>query len=166
MNHSQKIILLDSLETGKYKYTLSKGHVLAQREDLLMLMDGARSSYVFYSEKGVVGSTLAKVTINDLPPSMLYHFFVTNKGWLIINNTGAAIPHANKSFINKINFNFPPKEIIAAWKSHIDPINKSIWGLKDQNSLLKEARDILLPRLMTGMIDVDKIKLPKPLPAD
>ena len=30
-----------------------------------------------------------------------------------------------------------------------------------QNQRLKEARDILLPRLMTGMIDVDKIKLPK-----
>ena len=26
-----------------------------------------------------------------------------------------------------------------------------------QNNHLKEARDILLPRLMTGMIDVDKI---------
>ncbi len=32
--------------------------------------------------------------------------------------------------------------------------------LRDTNMLLKEAREILLPRLMTGMIDVDKIKIP------
>jgi len=32
--------------------------------------------------------------------------------------------------------------------------------LTEQNQLLKEARDILLPRLMTGLIDVDQIELP------
>ncbi|MCP4699689.1 MAG: restriction endonuclease subunit S [Gammaproteobacteria bacterium] len=35
--------------------------------------------------------------------------------------------------------------------------------LRQQNQLLKEARDILLPRLMTGMIDVEKIELPEAL---
>jgi type I restriction enzyme S subunit len=29
--------------------------------------------------------------------------------------------------------------------------------LQNQNQLLKEARDILLPRLMTGMIDVEEL---------
>ena len=32
-------------------------------------------------------------------------------------------------------------------------------NLQKQNQLLKEARDILLPRLMTGMIDVEQINL-------
>jgi type I restriction enzyme S subunit len=32
-----------------------------------------------------------------------------------------------------------------------------ILNLQNQNRLLKEARDILLPRLMSGMIDVDAI---------
>lgn len=35
----------------------------------------------------------------------------------------------------------------------------SIEILTKQNQLLKEARDILLPRLMTGMIDVDKLNI-------
>jgi type I restriction enzyme, S subunit len=34
---------------------------------------------------------------------------------------------------------------------------KIIKNLRNQNCLLKEARDILLPRLMTGMIDVDAV---------
>ena len=29
-----------------------------------------------------------------------------------------------------------------------------------QNQYLKEARDLLLPRLMSGMIDVDEVKMP------
>lgn len=38
------------------------------------------------------------------------------------------------------------------------PIFRSIQTFVDQNNLLKESRDILLPRLMTGLIDVDEIE--------
>lgn len=37
-----------------------------------------------------------------------------------------------------------------------------IKNLRNQNQLLKEARDILLPRLMTGVIDVEQLVLPEP----
>ncbi|MFZ2168582.1 MAG: hypothetical protein WAW61_02985, partial [Methylococcaceae bacterium] len=37
-----------------------------------------------------------------------------------------------------------------------------IKNFRNQNQLLKEARDILLPRLMTGMIDVEQLVLPEP----
>ena len=40
------------------------------------------------------------------------------------------------------------------WKAIIEELGI----LVNQNQLLKEARDLLLPRLMMGMIDVDKIK--------
>ena len=41
------------------------------------------------------------------------------------------------------------------------PLFKAIKQMRDQNKLLKEARDILLPRLMTGMIDVEKMNIEK-----
>ena len=41
----------------------------------------------------------------------------------------------------------------------IEPIYKQVYNLGNQNQRLKEARDILLPRLMTGMIDVEGINL-------
>ncbi len=50
-------------------------------------------------------------------------------------------------------------EIIASFHS----IYKAVSTLRRQNHLLKEARDILLPRLMTGMIDVEQLVLPEPL---
>ena len=39
----------------------------------------------------------------------------------------------------------------------VQPMDSEIENLTNQNQLLKEARDILLPRLMTGMIDVEKM---------
>lgn len=39
------------------------------------------------------------------------------------------------------------------------PLFKAIKQMRDQNKLLKEARDILLPRLMTGIIDVEQMNI-------
>jgi type I restriction enzyme S subunit len=45
------------------------------------------------------------------------------------------------------------------FNTFIDKIFNQINILKNQNRLLKEARDILLPRLMSGMIDVDEVQM-------
>jgi len=55
----------------------------------------------------------------------------------------------------------PAPPIIDEFNLIVTPLFLSIQNLLGQNQLLKEARDILLPRLMTGMIDVDTIQLPE-----
>lgn len=154
---SEKVLLLDALEDGKFKFTKIGNHTQTKRGDIMMLMDGARSSHVFYSENGIIGSTMAKIVSVKIPPTLLYSFFKNIYEWLKINNTGAAIPHANKSFINGILFVLPSDTILVKWNHRINVINNKVWNLRDQNQNLKEARDILLPRLMTGMIDVEKM---------
>jgi type I restriction enzyme, S subunit len=124
-----------------------------------MLMDGARSSLVVYSEKGAVGSTLALIETKKIPSSLLFHYLKVRFELLQVNNTGAAIPHANKSFINKMEIIVPVDEVLLKWEEIINSINEEVYNLEDQNKLLKESRDILLPRLMTGMIDVDKMNI-------
>jgi type I restriction enzyme S subunit len=51
----------------------------------------------------------------------------------------------------------PKIEIQLKFDDLIIPLLNSIENLQNQKRLLKEARDILLPRLMSGMIDVDAI---------
>jgi len=153
----EKLLLLDGIESGKYLYTNPTGQIIAERTDLIMLMDGARSSKVFFADRGVVGSTLSRIIIcdKDLPSTLLKHFFETNFDWMQTNNTGAAIPHANKNFINNMLFYMPAKNILNKWKFVVDPIYKQIQNLKDQNISLKQSRDILLPKLMSGAIRVE-----------
>jgi type I restriction enzyme S subunit len=156
-NGYEKLLLLDGIESGKYPYTNPIGQVIAERNDLIMLMDGARSSKVFFADKGVVGSTLSKIVIKNsyLSSSLLKHFFEINFGWMQTNNTGAAIPHANKKFINSMPFSIPTLDVFINWKTTIDPIYNKIQNLKDQILLLKQSRDILLPRLMSGTINLE-----------
>lgn len=70
-----------------------------------------------------------------------------------------------RSASNIVNYNWtaflkfqkvkvPDDKTLKEFNAIIDPIYKQIYNLGHQNRLLKEARDILLPRLMTGMIEV------------
>ncbi len=151
---TEKVLLLDSLESGKFNFTKIGKHELVKRGDILMLMDGARSSYVFQADSGIIGSTLAKVDLKKIPSSFMFYYFQNNLEWLQINNTGAAIPHSNPKFIKSINFKLPVEKILLLWENFANPILDNIWNLKDQNQRLREARDLLLPRLMMGIVEV------------
>ena len=75
-----------------------------------------------------------------------------------------------RSASNIVNYNWtaflkfqkvkkPNEDELIVFNKKVEPIYKQIYNLGYQNQYLKEARDILLPRLMTGMIDVNNIKV-------
>jgi type I restriction enzyme S subunit len=55
----------------------------------------------------------------------------------------------------------PAQSTIEAFQKQYKPFLEARQTLKEQISFLKEARDILLPRLMTGMIDIEQVELPE-----
>jgi type I restriction enzyme S subunit len=67
---------------------------------------------------------------------------------------GVAIPQLTNSALNNINIIVPEKSLIIFYANTIDPIYKQIDLLHAKNQKLKEARDILLPRLMNRTIEV------------
>jgi type I restriction enzyme S subunit len=67
---------------------------------------------------------------------------------------GAVIKYLTKDMIADTKFQNPNKTILTAFNDIIVPIFYEIENLEEQNTHLREARDILLPRLMTGVIDV------------
>lgn len=58
-----------------------------------------------------------------------------------------------------LTFILPSKNLIIDFTELVTPIYESCLIIQSQNRLLKEARDILLPRLMSGMIDVEELEL-------
>lgn len=68
---------------------------------------------------------------------------------------GAAYPAVNQTDFERIKITVPPQELMNKFSDVFVP-NFTIKGqLLRENTLLREARDILLPRLMTGVIDVE-----------
>ncbi len=69
---------------------------------------------------------------------------------------GAAQENISQEIIKSMKMLIPDKTTIDAYGEKVKPIFDVIEKAMLQNARLREARDILLPRLMTGMIDVDQ----------
>lgn len=67
---------------------------------------------------------------------------------------GAAQPHVYPKQINKISIIIPTNEILKQYCSKVEPIYEYIKNLKEKNQNLIKQRDLLLPRLMSGKLEV------------
>ncbi len=74
-------------------------------------------------------------------------------------NSNAAQPGINQEKLKSLLIILANIELIIDFNEVVEPRVKLIFSLAKQNQLLKEARDILLPRLMSGMIDVDVLQI-------
>ncbi len=70
---------------------------------------------------------------------------------------GAIYASVTKEDMLRIELIKPDEHTETKFNQFAAAIDQTIENLYRQNQLLKEARDILLPRLMTGMIDVDTV---------
>jgi len=75
--------------------------------------------------------------------------------------SGATFPEISKSKFKKLKIDWPSEDVFENFHSYFSPMLKTMMDLTKQNELLKESRDILLPRLMTGMIDIEQVELPE-----
>ena len=118
-----------------------------------------RKSYavIWNPEDNIIASTgFAVISPIDVPTSFLYQALGTEQFIAYLTNraTGAAYPAVKSIDFKEYDISLPPKPLInkfdAQTKSYLDVI----WNLNQQNEKLKEARDILLPRLMMGIVEV------------
>lgn len=65
-----------------------------------------------------------------------------------------------EAFLKYQEVKIPEINLLNEFNSIVRPLLDCVYNLGKHNTRLKEARDILLPRLMTGMIDVDTLHIP------
>lgn len=89
-------------------------------------------------------------------PCIYYVYELLNNIRSIINNfqRGAAQPHVYPKDINRIKMIIPSEDIRKKANEKIGVIHRHIDNLQRQNSLLARQRDLLLPRLMSGKLEV------------
>lgn len=89
-------------------------------------------------------------------PYIYYVYELLNNIRSIINNfqRGAAQPHVYPKDINRIKMIIPSEDIRKKANEKIWVIHRQIDNLQRQNSLLARQRDLLLPRLMSGKLEV------------
>jgi type I restriction enzyme, S subunit len=73
--------------------------------------------------------------------------------------SGAAVPSLDRKVVHGIPAVCPPPDLIEKWDSLVAPMFETIETLRRQSVRLTTARDLLLPKLVTGQIDVSMLDL-------
>ena len=147
-------------------YILKRNDLLLTMTDLSKMGDTLGYPLLIPSSDKVFlhNQRLGKVQLikGDFLPKYFLYFLFKEEGYrafVVGSSSGATVKHTSPNKILSYKAKFPDLEgdIVKGFERHIKPIFDNIDNLQTQNQRLKEARDILLPRLMTGRIDVDGI---------
>mgnify|MGYP001632353756 FL=1 len=100
---------------------------------------------MFYTE--MLRSNVAK---------FVYHF-VKSKD-LASMNAGSAVPSMTTNILNAMQLYIPDNETLSTFEEILSPMYSQMQENEKQSKKLAELRDTLLPRLMSGDIDVSEIE--------
>ena len=104
-------------------------------------------------------SVVGVVPNPSLPYEFIYPFITANIQELISHQTGGAQQHINKQNVESLPIVVPSEEILKEYVGLVGSIYASIANNCFENEHLADIRDSLLPRLMTGELDVSGIEL-------
>lgn len=85
-----------------------------------------------------------------------YYEMLNNLRVVLFNlQKGAAQPHVYAKDINKMKVLLPPEDLVQKANDRISLMHKKIYSLQQQITNLTQQRDLLLPRLMSGKLEVN-----------
>ena len=70
-------------------------------------------------------------------------------------SVGATMPYVRWNDFIRMYCLLPPNEIVEKYNNIVEPIFKKILGSYEYNQNLAKQRDLLLPRLMSGKLEVE-----------
>ena len=120
-----------------------------------MSSSGANAGYISIHYDDIWAADCSYIS-EEQTEEIFYVYEVLNNIRQIINNyqMGAAQPHVYPKDINRIKICIPPKKLRIKANNILAKFHKEIDKLAHQNTLLTRQRDLLLPRLMSGKLEV------------
>ncbi len=92
-------------------------------------------------------------------PAFIFEWLDQHAPELASIATGATFKEITKGAFKRVPFVVPAQEVLDAHRAAIDPIEREICNLEEQVRTLAALRDLLLPKLVTGQIDVSSLDL-------
>ncbi len=114
---------------------------------------GANAGYLSFNRKNIWAADC--IYANETENIFFVYYSLKFLKSVIKNlQRGSAQPHVYSKDINKIKLNIPTENIILSFNKYIQPISEEIFALTEKNENLIKQRDLLLPRLMSGKLEV------------
>lgn len=107
-----------------------------------------------------IGRGLAAIHSNDNHQSfVLYTMFSLKKKLNVFNGEGTVFGSINQNSLNEMPILIPSSEKLDEFEALVSPMDAAIRNNYDEICRLEQLRDSLLPKLMSGELDVSNIDL-------
>lgn len=104
-------------------------------------------------------SVVGIIPNDNLPYEYIYPLIKQNIAELVSNQTGGAQQHINKQNVENLDIVIPPYTYLAKYQNTVCSIYEMIANNCFENERLSSLRDNLLPKLMSGELDVSDIEI-------
>ena len=133
---------------------------MAQANDALMSVRAPVGDMNVAYEDCCIGRGLGAIRSKDGHQSfVLYTMFALREQLNVYNGEGTVFGSINRDALNSMPVDIPPKEIMDQFEDIVAPMDAAIRNNYDEICRLQAMRDSLLPRLMSGELDVSDIDL-------
>jgi len=88
----------------------------------------------------------------------IYAFYLLNNLDLRAFNSGAAVPTLNRNDVHGLPVILPPNEVLVQFDHHVTSLFAMNRNLIKRSLVLSRTRDLLLPKLISGEIDLSKLR--------
>ena len=96
------------------------------------------------------------------PLTYLYYWFKLSKSHFVMLSGGATFPELSKTTFKRIEILTPSHEIIDEFDKIVKPIFEQVEKLLAMNESLKQSKNSLLPRLISGKLTVENLNIQFP----
>ncbi len=157
---------VDTVQTMAFSDAPSRARRRVQSGDLLWscVRPNRRShALILDPEPDTIASTgFAVLRATNIPFSYLYQAVTTDEfvAYLVNHATGAAYPAVKQSDFDAAKITLPPGQMLEEFSEIIEPMLRLTHALERKNANLRTQRDLLLPKLISGEIDVSEASEP------
>jgi type I restriction enzyme S subunit len=112
----------------------------------------------------IASTGLAVLSPAGVPSSFLFEAVSTSafSEYLMTKERGAAYPAVRPADFEAAQLLVPPPELLQQFDDVADPLHRLGWKLREQSRALSEIRDLVLPRFVSGQVELSTLDL-KPM---
>ena len=131
---------------------------LYEKESVLIPRKGTLNNVMYVNQPFWSVDTMFYTEMKQANVAKFVYHYVKSKD-LASMNAGSAVPSMTTAILNAMELRIPSADALLQFENSVAPMYEMINQSEDQSHKLAELRDSLLPKLMSGEIDVTSIDL-------
>lgn len=153
------LIRIRDLKTAKPSFYTEEKHKNATKVktgDILVGMDAEFTPTIWRGNEGYLNQRVCMFKSNKdyLHDYFIYEIIKPYMNLMEFSKVGTTVIHLGKGDIDNMKIVIPKRDILKLFYKIIDPIYSKLIEVANENRILTDLRDTLLPKLMSGEIRV------------